>query len=350
LASSSKRIIQIAMLLAERKMTFSFCLNEPAMLQESMVGVSFQAIALGPDSALFREDWKLMMAACDRLESQGVLGSCEFRELLENLASRGANKPRASPISRLEECERPDSKVKIHFQDMDYPPDRRADLCSTQASTQNGDDSLRSVPNNTHLVSCSERMLSPEGFGAENMSGCSTALNLDCMTFSVSPIGLNHAGISDGSKSTDWDTPLSALADTRDIHDSVRSSSRCQPPSIGGFSSLASSSPNRLNSVDGIDMATTIETYATQSCSATGPWSSDSDFTFNAPYYLRQRGVDVVLKDSNDTRIGSGANAAIPSERLDDEFVCMAAAQTPISPPGTFGDVDLFGVDLGLVI
>ena len=282
LASSSKRIIQIAMLLAERKMTFSFCLNERAMLQESMVGVSFEAIALGPDSALFREDWKLMTAACDRLESQGVLGSCEFRKLLENLASNGANKPRPSPTSRLEECEGPDSKVKIHFQDMDYPPDRRADLCPTQASTQNGDDFLHSAPNNTHLLSCSEQMLSPERFGAENMRDYNTALNLDCMTFSASPIGLNHAGRSDGSKSTDWDTPFSALGDTRDMHDSVRSSSRCQPPSIGGFSSLASSSPKRLNSVNGVDVATTLETYAAQSCSPTsGPWSSDSDFTFN---------------------------------------------------------------------
>jgi hypothetical protein len=350
LASSSKRIIQIAMLLAERNMTFSFCLNEPAMLQESMVGVSFQAIAIGPESALFQENWKLVTAACDRLESQGVPGSCEFRALLANLAKHsGANKPR--PTSTLEGRKKSDGMVKIR---LDPLPERRVDLRPAQTSTQDGSVFLGPTSSNSHLLACSEQMMTSElkRFRAENMRSYTTALNLDCMTFSAPPIHYHHAGRADGSKPADWEVPFSALEDAKDIHESVKPNSQCPPPSLGGFSSLASSSPKHLNSANGFEVTTTLETYATQSCSPTDPWSSDSDFHFSTPYYLRQRGVDPAFNDNSDPQLESGATAAISPELTDGEFMCTPAAQSLISPPptGAFGDVELFGVDLSLVI
>jgi hypothetical protein len=289
LASSSKRIIQIALLLAERKMTFSFCLGETAMLHEAMVGMLFRAIALGPESALFREDWKLMMAACERLDRAGG----EFRELLENLA-------RPSLILPIDESE---TKVGIRFQE---DPLKHEGLFNTPIPSPE-----------------------PKRIGAENMGSYTAALNLDCMTFSASPI---HAGRPDGSKPTNWITPFSALGQTNDFQDVKRS----HPPSSTGYSSLDSSSPDLTNAID----AASMETYAAQS-SATEPWSSDLAFS---PYYLRQRGAGLGFNDSHDP-LGTGA---LPP---DNDFICMAPAQIQIPQPasGTAGDVELFGVDLSLI-
>jgi hypothetical protein len=373
LASSSKRIIQIALLLAERKMTFSFCMNEREMLQESIVGVLFQAIALGPESALFREDWKLMMAACDRLESHAVRGSREFRELLANLASDGTQMTKeinisresgTNPTSNFVEGKRLETleakRNGHHRQRMNLSHERRTYLCLAQPSTQADASFLgHSTLNYAPQFARSEPTLSPilQRVGEENMSSYVTTLNLDYMTFSMSnrtsSIPLNHADRTHGSEPTDWTKLLSDLDNRKDIiHERINRSSRCQPPSLGDYSSLASSSPKALNSANSIDAAAARDIFAPQPCSPSEPWPSDLDFSINAPYFLRQRGVKLVFNDNDDPKLSSGADVAIPPELSDDELIRIAAVPNESSPlaTGTLGDVELFGVDLSLAI
>jgi hypothetical protein len=265
--------------------------------------------------------------------------------LLENLVGQPSSRP------QLVEYESKEATVKTVQHKMplsqEKPEPRRAQ------TEFGGRFSPRSTLDYMPQFAYYEPALFPASQRVADQSAASftTALNLDCMTFSASPVHSQHAR-SGGSKS-DWDQLFSASDDRKHaIHESTAGNSRRQPPSLGGYSSLASSSPRGLNSTNGIDAAATLGIFAAQSCPPTEPWSPESDFSINSPYYPRQRGGTHAFNDNYDLRLSSDPNAIAPAELADSEFIHMAAAPNQIPSPatGTLGDVELFGVDLSLVI
>src|ERR1700712_4450480 len=80
LASSSKCIIQILQLLEERNLAFAFCINKDELVLQSAFCLLFQSFDLGLNSAVSRDNAKLVGYVAEMLEKDPSAGHEGFRE------------------------------------------------------------------------------------------------------------------------------------------------------------------------------------------------------------------------------------------------------------------------------
>lgn len=85
LATSSKYIIQIAQLLEERRMSFSFCLNMNELLLVAGFGLLFQGLDLNRKGKWIQDSQRLVTYAIDVIDRNGGPGTEEFRELASSM-------------------------------------------------------------------------------------------------------------------------------------------------------------------------------------------------------------------------------------------------------------------------
>lgn len=85
LATSSKYIIQIAQLLEERRMSFSFCLNMNELLLVAGFGLLFQGLDLNRKGKWIQDSQRLVTYAIDVIDRNGGQGIEEFRELASSM-------------------------------------------------------------------------------------------------------------------------------------------------------------------------------------------------------------------------------------------------------------------------
>lgn len=81
LAQSSKHIIQIVLLLEERRMSFSFCLNENELLLLAGFGLLFQGLSLDRRGRLIQDSQALLCSVVEILERNAATGAAEFRRV-----------------------------------------------------------------------------------------------------------------------------------------------------------------------------------------------------------------------------------------------------------------------------
>lgn len=81
LATSSKYIIQIAQLLEERRMSFSFCLNKNELLLAAGFGLLFQGLDLNRKGKWIQDSQRLVGYAIEVIDRTGGSGTTEFRQL-----------------------------------------------------------------------------------------------------------------------------------------------------------------------------------------------------------------------------------------------------------------------------
>lgn len=81
LATSSKYIIQIAQLLEERRMSFSFCLNMNELLLVAGFGLLFQGLDLNRKGKWIQDSQRLVSYAINVIGRNGGSGTAEFKQL-----------------------------------------------------------------------------------------------------------------------------------------------------------------------------------------------------------------------------------------------------------------------------
>ncbi|KAL9100869.1 MAG: hypothetical protein Q9163_003813 [Psora crenata] len=81
LAQSSKHIIQIIQLLEDRRMSFSFCLNQNHVLTMAGFGLLFQTLDLDRKGKLIEDSQRLLCSVMSRLERDRARGAAEFKKI-----------------------------------------------------------------------------------------------------------------------------------------------------------------------------------------------------------------------------------------------------------------------------
>lgn len=102
LADSSKHIIQIAQLLEERSMSFSFCLNKNEMLTLCGLSLLYQGLDLKQEGKLMQDGQRLVGSVVHFLEKARAPGAADFKRLatsMINLDSQTKACPTRSPNS-----------------------------------------------------------------------------------------------------------------------------------------------------------------------------------------------------------------------------------------------------------
>lgn len=110
-ADSSKRIIQIAELLEERSLSFSFCANRGDLLALCAMTLLYRDVDLKPSSKLMRDDERLVNSVIKTLDSGRAAGSVELRKVASMLISvDGTPRASSSPTSRKSSSSNPGGK------------------------------------------------------------------------------------------------------------------------------------------------------------------------------------------------------------------------------------------------
>lgn len=81
MASSSKHVVQIVQLLAERGLSFSFCLNRDELLVLSGFGLLHQSLDLNAESKLMKDNQKTIGAIIGMLDKAKAASTSEFRRV-----------------------------------------------------------------------------------------------------------------------------------------------------------------------------------------------------------------------------------------------------------------------------
>ncbi|MCJ1285635.1 hypothetical protein MMC26_004976 [Xylographa opegraphella] len=89
LADSSKHIIQIVQLLAERKMNFSFCLNKDELLLLAGFGLLFQNLDLNQEGRLIRDNQRLVCSVIQTLERDLAPSAIPFKKVACSIIAVG---------------------------------------------------------------------------------------------------------------------------------------------------------------------------------------------------------------------------------------------------------------------
>ncbi|KAH9826179.1 Zn(2)-C6 fungal-type DNA-binding domain [Teratosphaeria destructans] len=92
-ASSCKSMIQIVQLLAERGMSFSFCLNKDELLVLAGFGLLFQGVKLEPTSKILRDNHKQIGIVVDLLASSEAPSAAEFGRVANSLMPMRSSSP-----------------------------------------------------------------------------------------------------------------------------------------------------------------------------------------------------------------------------------------------------------------
>lgn len=98
LATSSKYIIQIAQLLEDRHMSFSFCLNRNELLLVAGFGLLFQGMDLNRKGKWIQDSQRLVRYAIDLMERNGGSGTEEFRQLASFMINVNGETKAAQPL------------------------------------------------------------------------------------------------------------------------------------------------------------------------------------------------------------------------------------------------------------
>lgn len=102
MTASSKHIVQIIQLLAERGLTFAFCLHKEELLVLSGLGLLYQSLDLDQDSKLLRDNQKTLASIMSALDSDKASCAAEFRRVACSFLPLAAspNREKAVPVSR----------------------------------------------------------------------------------------------------------------------------------------------------------------------------------------------------------------------------------------------------------
>jgi hypothetical protein len=94
LAESSKHILQIAQLLEEKSLAFSFCLNKNNVITLCALSLLYQDLDIVQESSLMKDGQRLVGIALDLLEKMNAPGASDFRILAASLVtSDGTSSP-----------------------------------------------------------------------------------------------------------------------------------------------------------------------------------------------------------------------------------------------------------------
>ncbi|KAF2670436.1 hypothetical protein BT63DRAFT_424381 [Microthyrium microscopicum] len=262
LASASKRMIQIVDLLRERSMAFAFCLNENEVLLQAAFGLLFETLELGPESAVHKDDAKLMAVITQILEENNFPGLEEFRKILDILL-KNKNSTENSESSR-----RPKTKRGLKA--------FASRLTGSSQKTSNQDERRGTYPyltsphlgqhgeghagmQGTPLFARSEPALSPpqpflkpqiprQARRSMALNGASAQFARASLRTPALPPALSSN--EEVSSPADWERLLSNLdSGQANIHDGIyggTGGTGGYPPSLGDYSSLESSSPKGI--------------------------------------------------------------------------------------------------------
>ena len=81
LAQSSKHIVQIILLLEERRLSFSFCLNKNELLLLAGFGLLFQSLDLDCRGKLIQDSQRLLCSIVEILERNEGVGAIDFKKI-----------------------------------------------------------------------------------------------------------------------------------------------------------------------------------------------------------------------------------------------------------------------------
>lgn len=112
LATSSKYIIQIAQLLEERRMSFSFCLNMNELLLVAGFGLLFQGLDLNRKGKWIQDSQRLVSYAINVIGRNGGSGTAEFKQLAYSMINfNRETKAAQSPMTGSKTRRKSDSRI-----------------------------------------------------------------------------------------------------------------------------------------------------------------------------------------------------------------------------------------------
>jgi hypothetical protein len=354
-------------------MAFAFCLNKNEVLLQSAFGLLFQSLEMGSESAVSREESKPIIRVMERVEANSMAGAREFRKIVDTLLKdktlrSNRNSTDSGKTSRTEQKQKGTRRSLKALTARLTPPvekksvtdgtKRRTTFPYTPSSSQlslfsNSSADTPTVYQQPPLFARSESCLSaPQGHSemtASQTSRRQPVPHLDYLPFNEkTPISISLANDKDESNPADWERILSNLDNgPANIYDTIYGGPGAQPPSLGDYSSLASSSPKALQSSSGGDA------MRNSSCSPHSLWTPVLDFSATPQVAVPQ---SVMSFGSDETPLISGDDTFDPSlvmESPGDAFSSNIGIQGVNSPTllGHNSDVDLFGgIDFGLGI
>jgi hypothetical protein len=355
-------------------MAFAFCLNKNEVLLQSAFGLLFQSLEMVSEGVVSREDSKLIAVVTERVETNDLPGAREFRKIVDYLLKdKTLRSHRQSAdggkTSRAEQKQKNTSRraLKVLTARSSPPGEKKSETQVTKRRTtfphtpsssqlslfRHSSSDTPTVYQQPPLFARSESSLS-QSQGLSRIAASQTSRrqpvpNLDYLPFNEKPpISISLANDKDESSPADWEQILSNLDNGPiNIYDTIYGGPGAQPPSLGDYSSLASSSPKIMQSSNADDA------MRNSSCSPHSLWTPVPDYTANPQVAVPQ---SVLSFGSDETAVIAGDDGfdhSLVIELPGDAFSSSLGIHGVNSPNllGSNNDVDLFGgLDFGLGI
>jgi len=323
----------------------------------------FEALELGPDSATQKDSAKLVAAVLGSLEANAVPGAGEFRRIAgillktqQQTTEKASSEDRRSLDGQLRKGSQK-HKFKAFATRLaasaDRPSEsRRGTFPYMGMEAAKFQSSTTAMSLSSPLFARSEPALSPpQGFLKPQPSKQSrkSATNSSISTShlaSLANLGVRNMSLSlsnDDSSSADWERMLSNLDNGQTtIYDGIYGGPGGQPPSLGDYSSMASSSPKRA-SPPTIERSTGAELSSGASWSPTNTWSSIPGYSMPRGNMNAPQSVISFTSDENSHMDELDMSFQPSAENAFGKSIVIPGAGM-MSPPmmGTSNDMDLF--------
>jgi hypothetical protein len=246
-------------------LAFAFCLNKHEILLQSALCLLFQSLDCGLDSAVARDNAKLVNFVADVLERDSAAGNAEFRKLTGALTISGQRKSSrrsnsedmtsdkplnglASTLNGVVNRSTPELTLQVRRATFSQPPSS-----APQSSLANMSANGLSHSPLTFNMPQKHGMHAP----SKTLRRRDKAPNLDYLSFSSQgpenhpprlPLSLQPSlsSSNNASNAADWERMMSPLdSGQQNIYDGIYGSQTGgQTPSLADFSSVASTSPD----------------------------------------------------------------------------------------------------------
>jgi hypothetical protein len=335
-------------------------------MHQAAFGLLFQSLEMGSDSAVSREDSKLLSHVVTRLEQNEVVGYTDLRRAVEALVGNGASKGgRRSETGKSDSKQKGSKRRPTKGAAVRSTPQKNEESTNSTVRTTfpyiprksrhsligNSSNTKALYPQNS-LFARSEPSLSPLQESQKILAADSRRQlvpNLDYMPLNNrQSLALSLANETDTSGSTEWERLLSNLDNgPTNMYDGIYGGFHSQRANLGDYSSLASPRSKGMQSSNAGDAP------SNSSCSPHSLWTPVPDFS-NTP----QVGVpqSVLSFGSDETAVMPGEDcfdAGVIMDSPVDAYTSNVGIQGMNSPallaPTT--DNDLFGgLDFGIGI
>jgi hypothetical protein len=347
-------------------MAFAFCLNKDQVLLQSAFGLLFQSLEMGSDSAVSRDDSKLLSTVMERVEANKSPGSREFRKIVEGLLKDKAPRSHRNSTDSGKASQKQKRKSLKAFTDRltgpgdklpaSAVPGRRTTFPLTPSSSQlsrfsSSSSDTPSVYQQPSIFARSEPSLSPThglpGMVQPNTSRGQAVPNLDYLPFNEkAPLPLSLADEKEAAGPVDWERMLSNLDNgPMNIYDTIYGGSGAQPLNLGDYASHASSSPGVVRSSMGADALR--NTSSSPQSLWTPVLESISTSQIAVPQSVLSYGSDETPLFPGEDTFESGVIASTPSDAFGSNNA-MPGLNSPTLLSHN-NDIDIFGsLDFGI--